>query len=237
VPRTFVLVAGAWHGAWCWHRLEPLLRERGHRVLTTELEGTGADATDPRAVTLDRWAAQLVQLLEAEVQPVLVGHSRGGLVISRVAELAPASISRLVYVAAYLLPAGGTIAEAARADGASLIAPNMIPVVPGVTCGLREQILPEAFYGDCDEQTVAESCARLTPEPLRPLVTPLRITAERFGRVPRAYVECTRDRAVTLQAQRRMLSVHPCDPVLTLESDHSPFLSHPRPLAQWLGGL
>jgi pimeloyl-ACP methyl ester carboxylesterase len=237
LPRTFVLVAGAWHGAWCWSSLEPLLRAQGHRVVTPELAGTGADATDPRDVTLDRWARDLVKLLEAERQPVLVGHSRAGLVISRVAELAPQAVSRLVYLAAYLLPAGGTVAEQARADAGSLIASAMVPAASGITCTLRPEVVAEAFHGDCDALTREFARARLTPEPLRPLVTPLRITAERFGRVPRAYVECTRDRTVSLQAQRRMQAVYPCDPVLTLESDHSPFLSHPRPLAEWLGGL
>ena len=77
----------------------------------------------------------------------------------------------------------------------------------------------------------------MTPEPLKPLVTPLRITDARFGGVPRAYVECSRDRTVTLAAQRAMQAALPCDPVFTLDSDHSPFLSHPRRLAQVLGGL
>jgi hypothetical protein len=66
------------------------------------------------------------------------------------------------------------------------------------------------------------------------LAAPVRITAERFGRVPRAYIETLRDRAVTPAAQRRMQSVLPCDPVFALDSDHSPFLSQPEALARIL---
>ena len=77
----------------------------------------------------------------------------------------------------------------------------------------------------------------MRPEPLKPLVTPLRVTMERFGRIPRAYIECSQDRTITLGAQRRMQAALPCDPVLTLASDHSPFFSQPTALAQMIGGL
>ncbi len=238
MPRAIVLVAGAWHGAWCWYRLAPLLESRGFRVLSPELAATGDDLTPPRSIKLETWARQIVDVVMAEsMPPLLVGHSRAGAILSRVAELAPERIGRLVYMAAYLLRAGASVAETARADADSLIAANMIPADTGVTCTLEPAIARQAFYGDCEAREAAAALSRLRPEPLRPLVTPLRISAENFGRVPRAYVECTRDRTISLAAQREMQADWPCEPVLTLDSDHSPFLSHPEPLARWLGGL
>lgn len=235
--RTFVLIAGAWHGAWCWQRLTPLLTARGHRVLTPELPGTGGDRGGAASATLESWAQSLAQCVAAETSPVLVGHSRAGIVISRAAELVPERIERLVYLAAYLLPAGETMAAVARADRDSLVPANMIAASSGITCTLRPQIVREAFYGDCDPETAALAEAQLSPEPLKPLVTALKISDTRFGAVSRAYIECTRDRTLTLGAQRRMQAVLPCAPVITLESDHSPFLSHPRELAEVLSGL
>ena len=235
--RTFVLVAGAWHGAWCWSRVAPLLAAQGHRVLTPELPATGGDATDPARITLETWARFIVDLLAGDSAAVLVGHSRAGIVISRAAELAPRSIRRLVYLAAYLLPAGANMATEARADPDSLVPANMVAAASGITCTLRPEILRDAFYGDCDDDTFAFARAQASPEPLKPLVTPLRLTDACFGSVPRAYIECTRDRTVSLAAQRRMQSVLPCEPVITLASDHSPFLSHPRELADALAGL
>lgn len=228
---TLVLVAGAWHGAWCWERVATALRASGHRVLTPELPATGT-------VTLAGWAdfvAELVAREDGEI--VLAGHSRGGIVISEVAERIPARLRRLAYICGYLLPTGATLADAARADTGSLVAPNMIPAQRGLSCTLRPEVIREAFYGCCSADDAAWAEARLTPEPLKPLVTPLTLTAERFGSVPRAYVECTADRAVTLSAQRAMQAVLPCGPVLTLDTDHSPFLSRPAPLAEWLGRL
>jgi hypothetical protein len=110
----------------------------------------------------------------------------------------------------------------------------MVPATSGVTCLLRAEILREALYGACTETDVAFATARLSPEPLRPLVTPLRVTAEGFGSVPRAYIETARDRALSLEAQRAMHSRWPCEPVFTLDTDHSAFLSQPDALARIL---
>jgi pimeloyl-ACP methyl ester carboxylesterase len=235
--RTFVLIAGAWHGAWCWERVTPLLLDAGHRVLTPELPATGCDRTPPASVTLESWARFVADIVAAEEQPILIGHSRAGIVISRTAELVPERIGRLVYLSAYLLTPGSSMAAEARADSGSLVPAHMVPAESGLTCILNPDIVRQAFYGDCDDATVAFAQARLAPEPLRPLASTVRITAGSFGAVPRAYIECTRDRTVTLEAQRRMQRAWPCLPVITLESDHSPFLSHPHELAQALSGL
>jgi pimeloyl-ACP methyl ester carboxylesterase len=237
-PHCFVLIAGAWHGAWCWAKVVPLLEAQGHRALALELPATGADSSDPARITLDRWARFVAQTLENQPQPVtLVGHSRGGIVISRAAELVPEKLRRLVYLSAYLIPSGGTLAQTARTDAESLVPPHMIPAEGGMTCSLAPAVIRSALFGQCTDEDYEYALARMTPEPLKPLVTPMKLTAQRFGGVPRAYIECRQDRTVTLAAQRRMQADLPCDPVLTLDSDHSPFLSHPQELARLLGGL
>lgn len=236
--RTFVFVAGAWHGAWCWHKVVPLLEAQGHRVITPELPATGADSSDPAGVTLEGWARFVAAIVDTQSEPVvLAGHSRGGIVISRVAEQIPDRVRTLVYVSGYLLPAGATLAAAARGDRDSLVTPNMVPASGGVTCNLRASVIREALFAECSDEDYEFALARMTPEPLKPLVTKLEVTAGRFGRVPRVYIECTHDRTITLAAQRSMQSALPCEPVFTLASDHSPFLSHAESLARVLGGL
>jgi len=234
VNSTLILIHGAWHGAWCWQRLVPLLTAEGARVIAPDLPSMGADTTPPTSVTLESWARFVADIVEKEPGCVLVGHSRAGAIISRAAELVPAGIRSLVYLSAYLLQAGDSVAAAARRDTDSLLAPNMIPASSGVTCTLRAQIVTEAFYGTCSEADAAFAQSLLSPEPLKPLATPLRVTAEKFDTVPRAYVETARDRAVSLAAQRDMQSALPCAPVFTLDTDHSPFLSQPEALARIL---
>jgi len=234
VNPTFILIHGAWHGAWCWHRLTPLLEAQGARVIAPDLPSMGADATPAASVTLESWARFVADIAESHPGSVLVGHSRAGAVISRAAELAPSAVRSLVYLCAYLLQAGDSVAAAARRDTDSLLAPNMIPASSGITCSLRMEILREAFYGTCSDADAADAQSRLSPEPLKPLATPLRITAGKFGTASRAYVETARDRAVSLAAQRAMQSALPCAPVFTLDTDHSPFLSQPEALARIL---
>ena len=233
-PSPFILIHGAWHGAWCWHRLIPLLEASGARVIAPDLPSMGADATPPESVTLDSWARFVAGLADLEPGCRLVGHSRAGAIISRAAELAPRSVGRLVYLSAYLLPAGDSVAAEARRDTESLIAANMIASRSGVTCALRPEVLREVFYEDCTDEDFALAVAHLSPEPLKPLATPLRITEAAFGSVPRHYVETTRDRAISLQAQRRMQAALPCASTATLDAAHSPFLSQPEALARIL---
>jgi pimeloyl-ACP methyl ester carboxylesterase len=231
---AFILVHGGWHGSWCWQKLTPLLQAAGARVIAPDLPSMGADPTPAGKVTLDTWSDAVAALVQREPGSVLVGHSLAGAVISQVAERYPATIRHLVYLAAYLLPAGGSVAQAARADAGSLLAPNMIPVQRGLTCTLRGEVLRDAFYGDCSDQDFDDARARLSPQPLKPLAGTVEVTGQRFGSVPRAFIETSRDRAVSLEAQRLMQSRLPCAPVFTLDSDHSPFLSQPEALARIL---
>jgi pimeloyl-ACP methyl ester carboxylesterase len=232
---TIVLIHGAWHGAWCWHKLVPLLEASGARVLAPDLPSMGADLTPPGMITLEYWTRFVAGLIARETEPVvLVGHSRGGIVISEVAELMPEHIRTLVYLAAFLLPAGETLAASANGITDSLVPPNMIPAASGLTCTVRAEVLRDAFYGSCSDADYAFSRERLSPEPLKPLVAPLKLTNERYGRVPRAYIGTSLDRAVTPAAQRQMQAALPCDPVFTLATDHSPFLSQPEALARIL---
>ena len=48
---TFVLIHGAWQGAWAWQRVVPLLEAEGHRAVAVDLPGNGADDTPPGDVT------------------------------------------------------------------------------------------------------------------------------------------------------------------------------------------
>jgi len=233
---TLVLIHGAWHGAWCWRKLAPLLESAGHTVVAPDLPAMGADRTDPKDVTLDSWARFAANLVVRQAEPVvLVGHSRAGIVVSQVAELVPERITRLVYLAGFMLPSGESLADAARADEASLVTANMIPADSGITCTVRKEVLRAAFFGRCAAEDYEFALANLSPEPLKPLVTPLKLSAQRFGSVPRSYIECLEDRAVTLPAQRRMQADLPCDTVHSLDSDHSPFFSRAPELARLLG--
>ena len=235
---TFVLVSGAWHAAWCWQRVTPLLDAGGHRVVAPDLVGMTDDGIDPASVTLAMWADQVAAVIADQDEPVvLVGHSRGGTVISEVAERVPERIARLVYLAAFLLPAGVRLIDvAARADPAPP-ADTIVVAADGLTTTVRPELVGPVFYSTTEPDWTTRATAQLRSEPMAGLATPLAVTAERFGRVPRAYVECLRDRAVPIALQRAMQADLPCDPVIALDTDHSPFFSAPDALAAALDRL
>ena len=69
------------------------------------------------------------------------------------------------------------------------------------------------------------------------MATPINVSEANFGRVRRVYVRCSLDRAVTPSMQAHMFEASPCEEVIALEADHSPFFSCPDLLAGHLARL
>ena len=235
---TFVLVHGAWHGAWCWYKVVPRLRQAGHEVIAPDLPSLGRDRTPVAEISLDRWADSICKVVEAAVEPViLVGHSRGGIVISAVAERVPKRIAMLVYLTAFLLRDGETLLEVAQAADSSLVVPNIVVADDQASMTVPGDAAQEAFYGECSPEDVVLASMLLAPEAIAPNSTPLRVTDSRFGSVPRVYIECLRDKAIPVALQRRMARNAACDIVASLDTDHSPFFSTPVSLVDCLLSL
>jgi pimeloyl-ACP methyl ester carboxylesterase len=237
---TFVLVHGACHGAWCWYKLVPELEALGHRVVTPDLPALGDDKTPIADVTFEMNVERVAGVIRKEAEPVvLVGHSMGGVTITGTAERVPDRIRLLVYLTAFLPRDGESISSLAAS-------PAWIPETGtrAMVCspdGLSVSFSPEGardrFYRDCSEEDVTYCLARLRPQPFVIRDTPVRITAERFGRVPRAYIHCTEDRSIGLAVQREMVARSPCRTVASLPTGHSPFLVAPKALAAMLSDL
>ncbi|HYW04037.1 MAG TPA: alpha/beta fold hydrolase [Gammaproteobacteria bacterium] len=232
---TYVLIHGAWHGGWCWAKLAPLLEAQGHTVVAPDLPGHGDDATPTERVTLQAYADRVCEVLDAQSEPVvLVGHSMGGIVITQAGEQRPDRIRALVYVTAFLPENGRSLADYADSAEDTLVPPNMVVSEDGTRATVREAVIADAFYGDCSPEDIAWAKSRLVPQAVAPIVTPVRVTPDNFGRLPRVYVSCTRDRAITPEMQRMMLSNLPCDTVCSMDTGHSPFLADPDLLARHL---
>jgi pimeloyl-ACP methyl ester carboxylesterase len=235
---TVVLVHGAWHGAWCWYKLIPLLEQAGHRVLALDLPSHGIDKTPAADVTMQSYVDRLCRLIDTcAEQVVLVGHSLGGAVITETAEARPEKITKLVYLAAFLAPNGRALLRYAQQDDRSLLLPHLVFSADQRTMTLKLEMIQAVFYADCDASDVALARLLLTPQSAAVLATPIRSSAAKWGRVPRHYIECTDDRAVSVGAQRAMYAELPCQRVLSLATSHSPFFSAPRALADRLQEL
>jgi pimeloyl-ACP methyl ester carboxylesterase len=231
---VFILVHGGAHGRWCWDKLVPELESRGHRAIAPDLPGMGEDRTPIADVTLGGWGECIARLAREAGEPVvLVGHSRGGPVIGEAAERAPEAVRGLVYLSAVLIPAG-TTTMGAFAGEASALMENVTLTADGLAFIFDRGVAKKCFYNRASPEDAEAAAGRLCPEPIAPNQEPMSVTAGRWGRLPRAFIECADDAALPLTLQRRLHAALPCHPVVTLDSDHSPFLSMPAELADHL---
>jgi pimeloyl-ACP methyl ester carboxylesterase len=85
---TFVLVHGAWHGRWCWSRVEDGLRTAGHATVSMDLPIDDGSATflDYRDAVLGVWP-------DDGGDVIVVGHSLGAMVVPLVAGVRPVTTS------------------------------------------------------------------------------------------------------------------------------------------------
>lgn len=233
----FVLVAGAWHGAWCWEFVVPLLEAKGHRAEPAELPGMGADRTPLDRLDLAAWAQAVADVVEADPEPaILVGHSRGGIVISQTAELVPDRINLSTYLTAILMKNGESGLDSSQLVPADALRQRAFePTADDLAFKVHPDLA--LSYDRSPPELVERALEHMTPEPRFALVTPLCLSAERYGQVRRAYVECLADETVPLTLQRAMQAREPCEIVRAIETDHCPAYSAPAQVAAALDEL
>jgi pimeloyl-ACP methyl ester carboxylesterase len=186
---TFVLRRGGFHGGWCWSRVAPLLRARGHSVFTPILSGCGERCHQmSAAITLDTFVQDISNLLiwDDLHQVVLVGHSFGGNTVTGVADRLPQRLQRLIYLDSLILPSGQSAfdqldpateqsrVEAAKANG-----------------GIWIESPPPAFFGLSQPEDLALLQDCLTPQPMGMYTSSLTLQNPIGNGLPAPYVHCT----------------------------------------------
>ena len=236
-----ILIHGAWQGSWVWDRLIPLLaRLAGIQSTAVDLPGNGTDDASPADVSLELYVDYIGKLLKQLPETVsLVAHSGGGVIASAVAERFPERIGRIAYVAGMMLPDSVSYADIVsglkdKHPNVAGIAPHLIWSPDRLTSRVPVQAALSYFFHDCPSVDAAAAAHRLTPQPESGRAVRPRLSAERFGRVPRLYVEAEADRSIILPCQRRMQALVPGAEVVTLPTGHAPHLAAPNLLADAL---
>jgi len=230
--KTFILIHGSWHSSWNWHKVIPILTKHGHHAIAIDLPGMGRDKTPITEVRMHSTVDKICRLIDSiEGKVILVGHSKNGIMISQAAEYRPDKIEKLVYLAAYLIPNGKTQREYSIQDTHGVLKPYVTQHPELNTHTLQPEIYKEGLYADCDDSITELAKLLLSHEPVESGITALSLTEENYGRVPKVYIECTEDKAVTPFIQRKMYSETPCEKVYSLPTSHSPFFSKPKELS------
>lgn len=235
---TFILVHGAWQGAWAWDTIVPRLKAAGHDAIAADLPGDGHDNTPAHEVDLGLYAAKVVSLIDRTTGSVImIGHSMGGVTASQVCELRPERIALAVYLCAFMLPNGLSVLD----FYGKYLEPWMRGAHARVSydaAGLTSMIDPasavEVFYQMSDRSPAEAAARRLTPQPEGARRSKLQLSVGKYGTIPRVYIEARQDRSVHLPLQRRMQEITQCTAVYGLESDHAPQLSMPDTLTELL---
>lgn len=237
-PKHFVFVPGSFHAAWCWYKMQPLLDKNGNTSEAIDLPAHGQDTTPIGAVTLGSYVDAVCKILEKYNEPVvLIGHSRGGIVVSSVAEQMPDKVDMLVYLCAFLIPNGEPMVATALSDLASLMVSNLIFNEEEGWHIPQKTVYKDSFYNDCSEEDIYLGSSLLCKEPNAPVATPLKLSEDRFGKVKKVYIHTTLDNTITNGLQKRMVERTPVNTTFELNAGHSPFLSQPNQLADILLGL
>jgi pimeloyl-ACP methyl ester carboxylesterase len=233
---TYILVHGAYHGAWCYAKVVPVLEAAGHTVIAVDLPGHGDNPVPREEITLAAYVDHVCRIIDAQTEPViLVGHSLGGMTISQVAEERPDKGKALVFLTAMMPKHGESRADvSARVDESPAVAAARVPTDDGLASTIRDDLIKPLFYGDCSDEDIAQAKANLVPQAAEIITAKVRLTDDRYGTVPRVFIECLQDGAIPIEMQRQMVTEVPCETVLTLDTSHSPFFSAPHELADHL---
>jgi pimeloyl-ACP methyl ester carboxylesterase len=219
----FVLVHGAWHGAWCWKRILPGLWSAGHRAFAVTLTGTGERAHQLSSnVTLRTHADDVAAVVEAEElrDAVVVGHSYAGMVITALADRMPDRIARLVYLDAVVpLPGecwSSTHAAQTQAQRRQAITETgSIPPPDPALFGLSGE----------DAEWVAR---RQTPQPGGVYDDPLHFDAARVSALPRTFIDCHAPALGTIAVMRERVRQQAGWRVVEIATGHDAMISAPQ---------
>jgi pimeloyl-ACP methyl ester carboxylesterase len=279
MSTTFVLVHGAFATSFAFAPLQAELALLGHRSLAIDLPGHGFGATFPasyqapqdveqlavapgtlRGITLADNAEHVIGVLERarEHGPVvLVGHSRGGITVTAVANARPDLVDRQVYVAAWApvdLEVGAYYAEPEMAEvdvtglqaalvgdpaGLGVLRTNFRTADPEALAALKA-----AFLADGTEDEFRIALNSFQPdENLDVGSADDRARPSSWGTVPRTYIRLRDDASMPLAMQDRLIreadALTPDNPydVHTLPGSHLAWMVRPRAAAELIGSL
>ncbi|KAG2314787.1 hypothetical protein Bca4012_065594 [Brassica carinata] len=242
--KKFVLVHGEGFGAWCWYKIVASLEESGLSPITVDLTGCGFNMTDTNTVsTLEEYSKPLIEYLEnlpEEEKVILVGHSTGGASISYALERFPEKIWKAIFICATMVSDGQRPfdvfseqlgpAERFMKESQFLIYGNGKDKPP-TGFMFEKQHMKSLYFNQSPNKDIALAMISMRPVPLGPMMQKVSLTAERYGKGRRFYVQTLDDLALSPDVQEKLVRENNPEGVFKIKgSDHSPFFSKPQSL-------
>ncbi|MEV7781532.1 alpha/beta fold hydrolase [Kitasatospora sp. NPDC088351] len=227
---NYVLVAGAWLGAWAWDEVAADLRAAGHTVHSLTLSGLAerrGGAAGQQAHVRD--IVDEVERLDLR-GVVLVGHSYSGIPVGQAAERIGDRLAQVVFVDANV-PADGESFVSGWPDGRAEVEASI-----AANGGFWAPLTAPDYAGQgLTAEQIERIVAGSTPHPGATLTEPA-VLAGPLTALPATYVKCLLDGAEPNPDVAELLkSAH--WRLVELDTGHWPMFSGPRELARLLGGL
>lgn len=231
----FVLIPGAWLGAWAWKKVVPVLEKHGHSVHPVTLTGMGERvhlATE--GVGMETGIQDVLNVIRYNElhDVVLVGHSFAGKVAAGVADCAADKVSKVLYL-------DGFHPKKVRTPQGAF--PDEFPV-EGSVVPLPEEFL-ESVGKDVQGANRKWLVSMATPTPVKYLRDPITISA-RIDSVKTAYVFCTLGDTLSWYLSQSpngnvdaVLKENLDGPYKLIKSGHWPMITKPEELAEALIAL
>ena len=188
----FILVHGAWHGAWCWDLTRTILETHGHRVIAPTLAGLGERKAERHpGLSLADHIDSIAELVTSQAGPiVLVGHSYGGVVVEGVCDRAKERIAHALFLDSPRPRHGQpALANISRHE----LAERFGPLVDGY---MAPPPPPERFGIAPDHPLRTWFMHQLTDHPVFTFVEPLDLPRRGSAGMSRTYIRCSRTDAV-----------------------------------------
>ena len=218
---TIVLVHGAFADSSGWNDVAGRLMRDGYPVIafSNPLRGPLADA---------EYLRQFLSTIPGPI--VLVGHSYGGAVITNAGTGNP-NVKSLVYIAAYALAEGESLAQANTLGGGHTDLPDHLVFrpYPGAAPGDADAYIDPVWVPILFAQDLPKSTARLLGATQRPaavssLFTPSGPPA--WEDIPSWYLVARQDRTIPPEAERAM-AARAGSTTVEIDSSHVAMMSHP----------
>ena len=196
MAETFVLLHGSWHGGWAWEPTAWCLRELGHDVYAPTYPGHQPGA--PRAgIRHQDYVRAVVDFIEGRDlrDVVLVGHSFGGSVVSRVSQEIPERLARLVFHTAFVVEDGASVNDNFPQDQTDAFAAAAASS-PDNTVACQWEVFRDLFIQDASPEAARTVWERLVPQPFSPWAEKLDLAQFHRGELPRSFIAVADDLAL-----------------------------------------
>jgi pimeloyl-ACP methyl ester carboxylesterase len=232
---TFLLVHGSWQGSWSWQAVRANLHAAGHRTLAPTLCGH-APGDERAAISFADYELSVLHVLDHEVDSpvVLVGHSFGGAIISRIAELRPERCDSLIYYSAFVPLDGESVADSLATAMLEAIRQLSASSDDG-SVALPYELFRNAFVNTADEPTARAFYARFTPEPYTPIFESLALPHNHRHGIRTTFVACRQDLSLGPGVFHPGQSSRLDKPrLIEIDGDHEALLKNPGTLGDAL---